>query len=83
MTGRDGPFPSFRARAIGPPRGVDGHVRGLVLVFDCVIRPYPGRWTTHLVISDPSDLDAEMYGWIDQAYEFANPKQRLKNLAAP
>ena len=42
MTGRDGPFPSFRARAIGPPRGVDGHVRGLVLVFDCVIRPYPG-----------------------------------------
>lgn len=54
--------------------GVDGHVRGLVLVFDCVIRPYPGRWTTHFVISDPSDLDAEMYGWIDQAYEFANQK---------
>ena len=39
-----------------------------------IAEPYPGRWTTHFVISDPSDLDAEMYGWIDQAYEFANPK---------
>lgn len=39
-----------------------------------IAEPYPGRWTTHFVISDPSDLDAEMYGWIAQAYEFANPK---------
>lgn len=39
-----------------------------------IAEPYPGRWTTHFVISDPSDLDAVMYGWIDQAYEFANPK---------
>lgn len=39
-----------------------------------IAEPYPGRWTTHFVISDPPDLDAEMYGWIDQAYEFANPK---------
>ena len=22
--------------------------------------PYPGRWTTHFVISDPSDLDKEL-----------------------
>ena len=33
--------------------------------------PYPGRWTTHFVISSPSDLDEELFGWIDQAYQFA------------
>lgn len=36
--------------------------------------PYPGRWTTHFVISDPSDLDEELFGWIDQAYQFALTK---------
>lgn len=33
--------------------------------------PYPGRWTTHFVISDPSDLDKELFDWIEQAYQFA------------
>ena len=33
--------------------------------------PYPGRWTTHFVISDPSDLDEGMFGWVAQAYWFA------------
>ena len=36
--------------------------------------PYPGRWTTHFVISSPSDLDEEMFGWIAQAYWFAQGK---------
>lgn len=36
--------------------------------------PYPGRWTTHFVISEPSDLDDELFGWVRQAYEFANAK---------
>lgn len=36
--------------------------------------PYPGRWTTHFVISDPSDLDEEMFGWVAQAYWFAQGK---------
>ena len=36
--------------------------------------PYPGRWTTHFVISSPSDLDEELFGWIVQAYEFALEK---------
>lgn len=35
---------------------------------------YPGRWTTHFVISDPSDLDEEMFGWVAQAYWFAQGK---------
>ena len=36
--------------------------------------PYPGRWTTHFVISDPSDLDEETFGWVAQAYWFAQGK---------
>mgnify|MGYP004549399225 FL=1 len=36
--------------------------------------PYPGRWTTHFVISKPSDLDEELFGWVGQAYQFAQTK---------
>lgn len=36
--------------------------------------PYPGRWTTHFVISSPSDLDEELFDWIEQAYRFAQSK---------
>lgn len=36
--------------------------------------PYPGRWTVHLVISSASDLDEELFGWIEQAYSFALAK---------
>ena len=36
--------------------------------------PYPGRWTTHFVISSPSDLDEELFDWIEQAYQFAQGK---------
>ena len=33
--------------------------------------PYPGRWTTHIVIHKMSDLDQELFDWVKQAYEFA------------
>lgn len=36
--------------------------------------PYPGRWTTHFVISNPSDLDEDLFDWIEQAYLFAQAK---------
>lgn len=39
-----------------------------------VTEPYPGRWTTHLVISRANDLDEELFGWIAQAYHFAQDK---------
>ena len=29
--------------------------------------PYPGRWTTHFVITKPSDLDKELFDWMEQA----------------
>lgn len=36
--------------------------------------PYLGRWTTHFVISSLSDLNEELFDWIEQAYCFAQSK---------
>lgn len=36
--------------------------------------PYPGRWTTHLVIGSVSELDDELFTWVRQAYDFAESK---------
>ncbi len=37
---------------------------------------YPGRWTHHIVVSRPEELDAELLGWIREAYDFADAKRR-------
>ena len=36
--------------------------------------PYPGRWTTHILISSISDFDEELFKWGAQAYEFSEKK---------
>ncbi len=36
--------------------------------------PYPGRWTHHIIVSRPEELDHELLSWIREAYEFANAK---------
>lgn len=36
--------------------------------------PYPGRWTTHFVVGDASELDEEFWAWTAQACEFARNK---------
>ncbi len=36
--------------------------------------PYPGRWTTHIVLSRAEEIDAELLGWLRQAYAFAEAK---------
>ncbi len=38
--------------------------------------PYPGRWTHHIVISKPEELDRELLSWIGDAYAFAEAKSR-------
>ena len=35
---------------------------------------YPGRWTTHIIISNMSDLDEELFEWTRQAYDFSEKK---------
>ena len=36
--------------------------------------PYPGRWTHHIVVSTPEELDEELLSWIKTAYTFADAK---------
>ena len=36
--------------------------------------PYPGRWTTHIVVGTPEELDDELFCWVAQAYGFAESK---------
>ena len=35
---------------------------------------YPGRWTTHIPVSSPEELDEELLSWVREAYAFANAK---------
>lgn len=36
--------------------------------------PYPNRWTHHMPVSSPEEIDGELMGWIREAYWFANTK---------
>ena len=36
--------------------------------------PYPGRWTNHIVIGTPDELDETLFDWIGQAYTFSENK---------
>ena len=36
--------------------------------------PYPGRWTHHIVIRAPAEVDDELMGWVREAAAFAAAK---------
>ena len=36
--------------------------------------PYPGRWTTHIVVGSPDELDGEFWLWVSQAHAFVMNK---------
>ena len=36
--------------------------------------PYPNRWTHHMLVSRPEEIDDELLGWLREAYWFANTK---------
>ena len=38
------------------------------------IEPYPGRWTNHVVLASPQEIDAELLCWTLEAYDFAQAK---------
>ncbi len=38
------------------------------------VEAYPGRWTHHIVVSKPEELDEELVSWIREAYAFAEAK---------
>ena len=36
--------------------------------------PYPGRWTTHIVLGSVKELDNELLTWLEQSYVFSEVK---------
>lgn len=42
------------------------------------VEPYPGRWTHHILLSSPEEIDGELMAWVEEAYAFAASKGRRK-----
>lgn len=42
---------------------------------DIATEPYPNRWTHHVLISSPEEINGELMGWIKEAYEFSEGKR--------
>ena len=43
---------------------------------DVVSEPYPNRWTHHLLIASPEEIDEELMDWVREAAAFAARKGR-------
>lgn len=39
------------------------------------VEPYPGRWTNHILITRPEELDMELMEWLCEAHDFAQSKR--------
>ena len=42
---------------------------------DAASEPYPNRWTHHMLIASPEEIDDELMGWIKEAAEFSAGKR--------
>ena len=42
---------------------------------DAAVEPCPGRWTHHVMIGSPEEVDAELMGWIREAAASASGKR--------
>lgn len=38
------------------------------------IEPYPGRWTHHIVVSEPDQIDDQLMDWLKEAAAFSAQK---------
>lgn len=38
------------------------------------VEPYPNRWTHHVVVDRPEEIDALLMDWVREAYDFAQVK---------
>ena len=41
---------------------------------DVATEPYPGRWTHHVLIGGPEEVDDELMAWVRAAAEFSAAK---------
>ncbi len=39
-----------------------------------VAEPYPHRWTHHVLVTCPQDVDGQLMDWVEQAWRFTNKK---------
>ncbi len=39
------------------------------------VEPYPGRWTHHVLLKRPEDVDAQVMAWLEEAYDFSESKR--------
>lgn len=42
---------------------------------DAAVEPYPNRWTHHMLIASPEEIDEELLGWLKEAAEFSAAKR--------
>ena len=42
---------------------------------DAVSEPYPNRWTHHVLISSPEEVDGELAAWVLEAARFSAGKR--------
>lgn len=42
------------------------------------VEPYPNRWTHHVHIREPGDIDEQLMAWLREAYDFALNKGRAR-----
>ena len=43
---------------------------------DVATEAYPGRWTHHVMVGAPDEIDEELLGWIQEAADFSDTKGR-------
>ena len=43
---------------------------------DVATEPYPGRWTHHVMMGTPDEINEELLGWIQEAADFSAAKKR-------
>ena len=41
---------------------------------EAAVEPYPNRWTHHLFVTSPEEIDEELMGWLGEAARFAANK---------
>ena len=42
---------------------------------DVATEAYPGRWTHHVMVGTPDEIDEELLGWIQEAADFSASKR--------
>ncbi len=45
---------------------------------DAAVEPYPNRWTHHVMLTEPGDIDGELMAWIREAAAFSAEKRRRR-----